>query len=167
MLKRIIFFCSFLFFISISFAQNTNKKLTLRVVLRDIENQHNVKFSYNSDVIKNKTCIPLKKRKPLQEKLEVLQKQTFLNFKQIDTRYIVITEKEILKNQTVSGTLINRKTREYIPFSSVLLKGTPRGAISNELGEFSLTNVASDQNIEVRGIGFNSVIIPVLSLIHI
>ena len=167
MLKRIIFFCSFLFIISISFAQNTAKKIPLRVVLSAIENQHNVKFSFNSDVIKNKTCIPLKKRKPLQEKLEVLQKQTFLNFKQIDTRYIVITEKEILKNQTVSGTLINRKTREYIPFSSVLLKGTPRGAISNELGEFSLTNVASDQNIEVRGIGFNSVIIPVHKLLGV
>ncbi len=165
MLKRIIFFCCCLFFISISFAQNTTKKITLKVVLSAIENQYNVKFSYNSDVIKNKTCVPFKKGKTLQEKLEDLQKQTFLNFKQIDTRYVVITEKEILKNQTISGTLISRKTREYIPFSSVLLKGTSKGTISNEYGEFSLTNVSSEQEIEVRGIGFNSVIIPIRTLL--
>ncbi len=126
-----------------------------------IESQHNVKFSYNSNLIKEVTCLPLNKENTLKEKLETLRKQTFLNYNQIDARYIVITEKEITKNHTITGVLINRKNEEAAAFSSVIIKGTLRGTTADENGKFSLQNVSSNQEIEVQSIGFISVIVPV------
>lgn len=136
------------------------------MLLMSIESQHNVKFSYNSKLIKRITCLPLKKEKNLKEKLEDLRKRTFLNYNQIDARYIIITEKEITKNHTITGVLINRKNAEAAAFSSVIIKGTLRGTTADENGKFSLHNVSSNQEIEVQSIGFTSVIIPVYEFLN-
>jgi len=161
MLKKNIFSFCFLFIIAVSFSQNQLKKVSLKRLLMSIESQHNVKFSYNSNLIKEVTCLPLNKENTLKEKLETLRKQTFLNYNQIDARYIVITEKEITKNHTITGVLINRKNEEAAAFSSVIIKGTLRGTTADENGKFSLQNVSSNQEIEVQSIGFISVIVPV------
>jgi hypothetical protein len=166
MLKKNIFSFFFLFIIGVVFSQNQSKKSSLKTVLTAIENQHNVKFSYNSTLIKDASCIPLKKEKTLKEKLENLRKQTSLNYNQIDARYIVITEKEITKNHTISGVLINRKNKEVAAFSSVIIKGTSRGTTADENGRFLLNNVSSNQEIEIQSIGFTSIIIPVFTVIN-
>ncbi len=160
MLKKLIFSCGFLFIIAVSFSQNQAKKITLKMLLTSIESQYNVKFSYNSNLIKGVTCLPLEHEKTLKDKLETLRKQTFLNYNQIDARYIVITKKEITKNHTITGVLINRKNKEVAAFSSIQIKGTLRGTTADENGKFSLHSVSSNQEIEVKSIGFISIIIP-------
>jgi hypothetical protein len=160
MLKKIVFSCCFILFTGGIFAQNQQEKKALKTVLTEIEKEHNVKFSYNSSLIKNKGCFPFKTGISLKEKLLNLGKQTFLNFKQIDARYIVVTEKEITNNHLISGVLINRKNKEIASFSSVIIKGTTRGTTADENGKFSLKNVSSNQEIEIQSIGFVGVIIP-------
>ena len=159
--KKIIFSISFILIVGFGFAQNQQGKDALKTVLIKIENEHNVKFSYNSNLIKNIICVPLKKEKTLKEKLDNLRSQTYLDYNQIDDRYIVITKKEITNNNTITGVLINRKTKEVAAFSSIIIKGTLRGTTANENGKFSLKRVSSNQEIEIRSIGFSSVIIPV------
>jgi len=166
MLKKLIFSCGFLFIIAVSFSQNQAKKITLKMLLTSIESQYNVKFSYNSNLIKGVTCLPLEHEKTLKDKLETLRKQTFLNFNQIDARYIVITKKEITKNHTITGVLINRKNKEVAAFSSIQIKGTLRGTTADENGKFSLHSVSSNQEIEVKSIGFISIIIPAYSFFN-
>jgi len=166
MLKKLIFSCGFLFIIAVSFSQNQAKKITLKMLLTSIESQYNVKFSYNSNLIKGVTCLPLEYEKTLKDKLETLRKQTFLNFNQIDARYIVITKKEITKNHTITGVLINRKNKEVAAFSSIQIKGTLRGTTADENGKFSLHSVSSNQEIEVKSIGFISIIIPAYSFFN-
>jgi len=160
MLKKTLFSCCFLFIIGVSFSQNQPKKVSLKKVLTAIETQHNVKFSYNSNLIKKVTCLPIKREQSLKEKLETLRKQTFLKYNQIDARYIVITEKQVTNNHTITGVLINRKNKEAAAFSSVLIKGTLYGTTADENGKFSLHNVSSDQEIEIQSIGFTSILIP-------
>jgi hypothetical protein len=166
MLKKTIFSCYFLFVISIVFAQNQSKKVSLKTILTSIENQYDVKFSYNSSLIKNITSFPLEKEKSLKEKLVILGKRTYLNYNQIDSRYIVITEKEITKNHTITGVLINRKNKEAAAFSSIIIKGTSRGTTADENGKFYLNNVSSNQEIEIQSIGFASVIIPAYTFLN-
>jgi hypothetical protein len=157
MLKKIILPFCFLFFIGAVFAQNQLKKITLLFILNEIEKEHKVKFSYNSNLIKNSTCFPFKKEKTLEEKLANLSKQTYFKFNKIDARYIVISEKEITKNNTICGVLINAKNKEFAAYSSVLIKGTLRGTNSDENGKFILKNVFSNQIIEIQSIGFTSI----------
>jgi hypothetical protein len=167
MLKKIIFSFCFILFTGGAFAQNKPQKNELKTILTKIEKEHNVRFSYNSSLIKNRTCIPLKSEKSLKEKLANLSKQTFLNYNQIDKRYIVISKKEITKNHTIVGVLINRKTKEVAAFSSVILKGTSRGTTTDENGKFSLKKVSSNQKIEIQSIGFSSIVIPVYKFLNL
>ena len=53
MLKKIFFSYYFLFIIGAVFSQNQPQKLPLIDILTLIEEQHDVKFSYNSNLIKN------------------------------------------------------------------------------------------------------------------
>ena len=166
MLKKIVFSCCFILYVGGVFAQNQQGKKALKTVLTEVEKEHNVKFSYSSSLIKNKHCFPFKKGVSLKEKLLNLGKQTFLNFKQIDARYIVVTEKEITNNHLISGVLINRKNKEVAAFSSVIIKGTTRGTTADENGKFTLKTVSSNQEIEIQSIGFVSVIIPAYKFLN-
>ena len=166
MLKKIILSFCFLVFTLVVFAQNQPKKISLQAVLISIEKEHNVKFSYNSNLIKNITCFLFKNEKTLEEKLANLDKQTFLNFKKIDARYVVISEKEITTNNIICGVLLNTKTNQFVAFSSVIIKGTSRGTNSDETGKFTLKNVASNQEITIQSIGFSSVTIPAFKFIN-
>lgn len=162
--KLILSFC-FLFFVGVVFGQNQSNKIPLQTVLSSIEKEYNVKFSYNSTLIKNIVCKPFKNEKTLQEKLENLSKQTFLNFKKIDARYIVISEKILKKNHQVCGLLIDRKSREAIPFASITVTNSTVGITTDEEGVFNLKNLAINQNIIIDFIGYKSIAIPVVKFI--
>ncbi len=166
MLKKLILFFCFLFVFVALFAQNQSEKTPLQSILLKIEKEHNVKFSYNSNLIKGTTCIPFKNEKTLKEKLANLSKQTYLNFNKIDARYIVIAEKEITKNNIICGVLTNAKNKEFAAYSSIIIKGTSRGTTSDENGEFILKNIVSNQIIEIQSIGFLSVEIPVYKFLN-
>ena len=165
MLKKNIFSLCLLLFVSVVFSQNKSQKVTLKSILTEIEKEHNVKFSYNSILIKEKYCIPFLEEKTLKEKLQNLSAQTFLNYSQIDARYIIIKKKEEVKNLSICGVLVNVKNNEFAPFSSVIIKGTLRGTTTNEKGEFTLKNVSSKQEIEIQSIGFKSKTIPVYAFL--
>ena len=166
MLKKLVFLFCFLFLVGVVFAQETPPKKPLIEILLSIEKEHQVKFSYNSTLIKNIFCFPVNNEKTLKEKLASLSKQVYLNFNQIDERYLVISEKEVTKNHTISGVIINPKDNELVSFSSIIIEGTSRGTIADESGKFILDNVSSNQQITIQGIGFKSVTMPVYKFLN-
>ncbi len=109
MLKKIVLLGCLLFGFGVVFAQKTSQKTPLVEILTSIEKQHDVKFSYSSSLLTNIYCFPFSKESTVKEKLENLRKQTFLEFKQIDDRYIVISEKKITNNHRISGVILNSK----------------------------------------------------------
>lgn len=166
MLKKFLFSFCFLLVVGVVFAQNQSKKTPLESILKLLESKYDVKFSYNSNLINNVVCFPFKNEKTLKEKLDNLSGQTFLNFNQIDARYVVIAEKEITKNHTICGVLINLKTKEPAAYSSVLIKGTSRGTTADENGKFTLNNVSSNQEITIQSIGFTSITTPAYKFLN-
>ena len=166
MLKKIVLLGCLLFGFGVVFAQKTSQKTPLVEILTSIEKQHDVKFSYSSSLLTNIYCFPFSKESTVKEKLENLRKQTFLEFKQIDDRYIVISEKKITNNHRISGVILNSKNNEFVPFSSVIIKGTSRGTTTDENGKFILDNVSSNQEIIIQSIGFKTVTIPVYQFLN-
>ena len=156
--NRVLFILLFLFF-GVAFSQNQPQKIALKTILNEIEQKHEVKFSFSSKLIKNILCTPFTNQILLKDKLQNLSKQSNLEFNLIDNRYIIIKEKEVTFKHTICGTLIHSKTKEPAAFSSIIIQGTSRGTTADENGRFTLQNVASNQNIEIQSIGFNSVII--------
>lgn len=166
MLKKTVLLFCFLFFVGVVFAQKTSQKTPLLEILTSIEKQHDVKFSYSSSLVTNIYCFPFSKEITVKEKLENLRKQTFLEFKQIDDRYIVISEKKTTNNHRISGVILNLKNNEFVPFSSVIIKGTSRGTTTGENGTFILDNVSSNQEIVIQSVGFKTVIVPVYQFLN-
>jgi len=169
MSKKVIYALLFLLFTGFLTAQNTDlkeKKTALKTILLKIEKIHNIKFSFNSKLIENVKIFTLSTEKTLEEKLKNLSKQTNLLFNKIDKRYIIIKEKEASYSHNICGVLLNKKTKEKVSFSSVIIENTLRGTSSNENGKFSLSNVASNQKIKIKTIGYRTVTIPVFSFFN-
>ncbi len=59
------------------------------------------------------------------------------------------------QSRTITGKVISADDDSAIPGASVLVKGTTRGAITNELGEFTIT-ASSDQILVVSFIGMTT-----------
>jgi hypothetical protein len=165
MLKKTFFSCCFLFVVGVVLAQNQTQKISLVEILTSIEKQHDVKFSYNSNLIKNVLCFPFKNEKTLTEKLENLSKQTYLNFNKIDARYIVISAKILTQNHLICGLLVDEKSKEPIPFASITVSNSSIGTTTDEEGVFNLENLAINQNVNISCIGYGSITIPVIKFI--
>lgn len=59
--------------------------------------------------------------------------------------------------KTVSGKVVEKGTKEPLPFATVVIKGTTNGVVSNVDGFFSLVNVKTEGLIlEVRYVGYTS-----------
>ena len=163
----ILLYCSFCTVVST--AQNKhvdNTQVPLQTILFAMEKEHNIKFSYSSKLIQKIKCNPFSNEKTLEEKLNNLSKQTNLQFTRIDIRYITIKEKEVTKNHTICGVLIDTKTKEPIAFSSVFVEGTLQGTTSDEKGTFSIRNIASNQYIKITSIGYKELQIPAYKFLN-
>jgi hypothetical protein len=161
----------FLFFIAVVISVNAQKKknskvIDLRTVLVELEATYNVKFSYNSSLIKNLFVDPFTSESTLKEKLQFLSNNTNLLLSQIDNRYIIIKEKPVTKNHTVCGILLNNKTQEPVAFSSIIVNNTLRGTTTDESGKFTLKNVNSNQKITIKTIGYKTTLVPVFMFLN-
>nr|BFF40209.1 hypothetical protein BACY1_20140 [Tenacibaculum mesophilum] len=59
----------------------------------------------------------------------------------------------------ISGKVIDSKTREVLPFVNILVHGTEIGTVSNENGEFELSNVPLGYNkIQASFVGYKTLI---------
>ena len=65
------------------------------------------------------------------------------------------------QNTTVTGVVRDAQTLEPVPFASVLLKGTSRGVISDDLGRFSISTSLRFDSIEASAMGYETRSFPV------
>ncbi|MEM9341111.1 MAG: TonB-dependent receptor [Bacteroidota bacterium] len=62
-------------------------------------------------------------------------------------------------NKTISGQILSSETREPIPFATVKILDSSIGAISDDKGNFTLTNVCGKEvDFEVRFLGYKTVV---------
>ena len=58
----------------------------------------------------------------------------------------------------VTGHVVNKETKEHIPFLSVLIKGTTIGTATDETGHYVLRNLPEGKHVlRVQGVGYRSV----------
>ncbi|MBZ4041884.1 TonB-dependent receptor [Flavobacterium hibisci] len=82
-------FSFFLFFLVLNlFAQGKGKTTSLKKIIIDIENQHQVNFNYTEDNVFGLQLTPPKKSLSLEQKLQYLTQRTRLSFENLDNKYI-------------------------------------------------------------------------------
>lgn len=132
------------------------KNATIKEALSDIEHKANCRFFYSDNQLPENTLVNLKEKNiPLDDLLSNLFAGTRLNYKMLDNRVIIISrsmaEAQIKK---VSGTIKN-ETGQPLSGVSVQIKGSNKGAITNDNGQFSL-EVPDDAILVISYVGYQS-----------
>lgn len=121
--RLFFFFTLFFFFVRAVYSQDTEKPLPLKTILIQIEEQHNVKFSYlNEDVASVKIIAPQSKIS-LPEKLSYIKSKTGLSFKQ-SGNYISIYKP--ISEEFICGYVLDEN---QLPVEGVQIKYLNSGQI--------------------------------------
>lgn len=119
-MKHFLIIVFFLFYSLISFSQETVSKeiyasnLKLETVLKNIESEFNVKFSYQSNLIDNISISLDNRERTLDEVLFEISLFTSFQFNKIDDKYIYITKRitQNLNEVLITGYLTNGITKK-------------------------------------------------------
>lgn len=106
---RFVFLLLFFFFsLAPSFGQG-EKAVALKKVLDDIENQHNVRFSYIDNEVEGHNIIPPRKILPLKAKLRYIEKLTGLSYKESGNNYIILYNNPEPAEETICGYVLDER----------------------------------------------------------
>ena len=63
----------------------------------------------------------------------------------------------VKEGYTISGHVIEKDSEEDIPFATILIVGTDKGAVSNEVGQFKLTHLSEGRyTLRVSAVGYKT-----------
>ncbi|MFC2109667.1 carboxypeptidase-like regulatory domain-containing protein [Bacteroidota bacterium] len=167
MFKKYCFFL--LFSLSIGYSQITQdaektEKAALSEILKQVEKEFEVRFSFDPNIITTLQCLPLSKPYSLDEVLDYLKNETQLIYEKIDERYIVIQEQKPRNNITICGFIIDKISHQPISQATVLIHGKPIGISSDDDGFFELKELQSNWVVQIDYLGYQSQKAPVYKL---
>lgn len=143
----------------------SGKNLPLTTVFSDIERQTGLSFFFNMALIKDTKPVTLELHDvSLETALHAALRGESLDFYQAGKTVFIIKKvvpspanvEPALSNDkilTITGRVINER-EESMPGASVAVKGTNKGTLTNEKGEFELKGVAAGAIIEISYLGY-------------
>ena len=151
--KRLFLFLTlFFFFVHAARSQDTNSTLPLKDILRKIEKQHNVKFSYLDSQISGFKISPPQENSSLKDKLDYIRITTGLHFKIFGDYISIYTP---VNKTLICGYVIDDKD---IPIEGALIKYLNNNdhALTNEKGYFELLRHDTDY-LEISNAGYETI----------
>ena len=153
---KYIIFLILLFTITIGNSQQTQtynyNNTSLNEVIKQIEKQYNISFSFAIDLIQNKKITLSVKDIGLEELLGVLESQTSLNFEKISQNQIIIAPK--ITNNKVCGYVLDFDSKLPIPYAVV---NSPTGEkIVTDSKGFFLINSTEEGKYTINNVGYLS-----------
>jgi iron complex outermembrane recepter protein len=131
--------------------------VSLKAVLQEIEKQTNVHFVYSNNAVKSNANVSLQvSNEPLTTVLPKLLSPNLLRYEVVEEQIILkkIKEQSSLVSDEKEGVLVIVEDKvsgkvqadkgEVLPGVSVLVKGTSRGAVTNNDGDFNIVAKAGD-----------------------
>ena len=134
--------------------------MSLTEALEKIANELKVGFSYNPEIMPDKKITLQLVNMPAHEVLYTLLEGTGLEPVLPPSRdVIVIREKEIeekeeLFQETITGSVVDARTRESLPGVNIIVEGTTSGTTTNMNGEFSIQVENLQQALIISYIGY-------------
>ena len=139
-------------------AQESQDRNDLKEILVSIENQFDVKFSYQDDQVHGITVPPPKSFETLEEALRFLSTHTSLKFQIVDNRFIAVTRKDEITR--LCGSIRDIYNYTALEGATVVIVNTEKGTVTDATGNFSFTAVPIDAVVKVTFIGYDTVNIP-------
>lgn len=133
------------------------KDITVKEVLKTIELQSDYRFFYNdelSDV--NRTVNMEIKDMPVEMVLSRLFDQTKVSYKILENNLIVISPSDLMKQQKVTGRVIDAGTQEALPGVNIQIEGTTQGAITDINGNYEINGIGPETFLIFSFVGYNT-----------
>ncbi|RXQ89009.1 DUF4974 domain-containing protein [Ancylomarina salipaludis] len=130
------------------------EKTNLKEVLKEIESQFEVRFSYRDDIVSRYKISFKASDASLDAIIAQLQGSTQLIFEKISSRYIIVKENE--SSVTVRGRLVDKLTQTPLSGGTIINRTQKRGCTSDKEGYFELKNNASSDTIFIQYVGFTA-----------
>lgn len=135
-----------------SYGQQSSTEMPLGTIIKKIEQQFNVKFSYAVEDVKNINIEAPRSSLSLTETINYLNAKVLLNFKAIDDRYVTVSL--LNKTFTVCGTVFSEKSITSLPGASVRIVGSTVGTITSNKGKFKIDNVSLNAILTISYVGY-------------
>ncbi len=155
MLKTKYLLIVFLCFSIFSFALQVQEKIPLLNLIKQLEIQFDVKFSYSEDDISNVYVNKPLVTDSIEEIISSLNASTILNFKFLDARYITVST--LNKRIIICGTVTSKLNNKPLLGASVYIKNTSNGVITNIDGVFNFDNIAINETVIISFIGYKTI----------
>ena len=162
---RCILLFSFLQLSIFVFSQNKTETVhvdhtSLKELLNKIEDQFDVRFSYQENVINQYDLDFDISNLSFSDVLKKLSEDTVFTFDKISDRYIVIRFDKNKHLITLRGRLVDKLTQTPLPGGSIVNMNQKQGIASDKDGYFRLDKITKSDSISVKFIGFASIKFP-------
>lgn len=152
---KIKFLFLFILLSAISYSQETSSKTPLISIIKTIETQFDVKFSYAPSDIETVSITTPAKTLNLEQYITYLNSNTLLNFKTLDNRYITVSVRD--KTISICGRIVDSINNTPLIGTSVAILNTNNGSITNFNGEFTINNVPLNATLEISFLGYETI----------
>lgn len=137
--------------------------VTLHETLKTLKEITGIAYAYNNAAFSDQTYswkFPDTKLRAVLD--EVTRKSGYVY--ELKKSYILIRKKQADREpkqslpKKVKGVIKDSNSKEPLPFATVRIKGTSKGVVSNEIGEFllNLSTLGADETLEISYIGYYS-----------
>ncbi|MFC0604210.1 FecR domain-containing protein [Winogradskyella pulchriflava] len=154
---KYVIFLSLLFTIAIGNAQKRQSynynNTSLNEVIKQVETQYNICFSFAIDLIQNKKITLNVEDIDLNELLDILESQTSLSFEKISNNQIIVAPKNT--DNKICGYVLDKDSKLPIPYA-IINSSTGENTFTDSKGFFSI-NKTEDNIYKINNQGYVSI----------
>ena len=151
-----IFFFPILLFSQKTITTNF-QNLPLEEVLTELEQDHEIVFSYTSELIENQLITVEINNQNLENSLILIFQNTSIDYEIVNETYVILKRKELnIPEVLVCGKVVD-EDQVSLPFANVVIRKNSEGTSTDEDGNFEWqSQVLPNDTIEVRYVGFQT-----------
>ncbi|WP_149274867.1 TonB-dependent receptor [Pareuzebyella sediminis] len=150
-----------LFLVTIVKGQENGSRTPLIDFIQELEHNFDVKFSYADNDLKN-IWISVPKASTLDATLNDIEYQTQLQIQKLNDRYYAVTK---TKTVNICAQVLDNFEQNTVSGATVEILGTAKATVTDENGNFYLTNVPRDAYVQIKFMGFKTLFVAVEALI--
>lgn len=146
-----------------AFNQNLNDSIelkkqsyTLEALIFELENQHNLKFAYNSDILTTDVIIHVQNQRVCTKSLIELMSRTYNLKATIKKSQIILTPINTNSKVTISGCIYDYETGESLPAASIIINNLNIGCATNNYGFYSFSLNKGEYSISYSYMGYKT-----------
>ena len=134
--------------------EKTDQEISIKDVLKAIENQTEYTFFYNDAFLDLNRSVKVNRQEiEVGALLNDILKDTELTYREQSDKFIVITPKSLMQGIIITGTVTD-ENGEPLPGVTVSIKGASQGTVTNANGAYSLSVLDTDAILVFSFVGY-------------